>query len=132
MVRGTTAQFKFKLPYPISEIKEVTISFWQNNNAGTISSPLPIVKTLESCAMSSNQYELSVTLNPHETSRFLSDRKGYVQITGETLEGVIFGNTPQMFSVYPNKNIDEDNPDDGDLPEDGGLIILNGGSIIEG
>lgn len=139
MIRGTTAQFKFKLPYYVAEIREATISFWQNNNFGTASAPLPITKTLESCATTNNPYELSVTLNPHETARFSSYKKGYVQMEAETIEGIKFGNSPQMFSVYPNKNIDDDIPgvDDGptgdDIPNvNDGLVILNGGSIIEG
>jgi hypothetical protein len=131
MIRGTTAQFKFKLPYLVSEVKEVTVNFWQNNNAGTISAPLPITKTLESCATTDNPYEISVTLIPHETARFSSYRKGYVQLEAETIDGITFGNTPQMFSVYPNQNIEEDEDVPGGDPDDEDFIILDGGNIAE-
>lgn len=49
MVRGATAQFKFKLPYKASEFNWATIQFWQPNNNGTPTAPLPITKTLQHC-----------------------------------------------------------------------------------
>ena len=131
MIRGTTANFRLKLPYQISVLKEAIVTFWQNNNFGTPSAPLPIAKTLASCTTTSNPYELSVTLNPHETARFSSYLKGYMQFEGETLEGIKFGNTPYMFTVYPNKNISPDMPSDpGEAPSDENMIVLDGGNIV--
>ena len=131
MIRGTTANFKLKLPYEISIIQTATVTFWQENNYGTIEAPLPIVKTLESCNTTDNPYELSITLNPHETARFSAYRKGYMQIVATTIEGVTFGDTPHMFTVYPNKNITPDLPDDpGDIPTDENVVVLDGGDIV--
>lgn len=128
MIRGTTANFRFKLPYDLQQVKKVTISFWQTNNAGTIDAPLPIIKTLESCATTDNPRELSVTLNPHETSRFSCDRKARVQLDGETVDAIVFGNKPQMFNVYPHEN---GLPEVPGTPVTGdGYIVLDGGSIV--
>ena len=67
MVRGTTARFKFTLPYMKSELQWVTIKFWQPGNVGTTRAPLPIIKELLeilfSLLSSSNR-----TILPHLTS----------------------------------------------------------------
>lgn len=133
MIRGTTANFRFKLPYEVEQVQTVMITFWQTNNTGTISAPLPIVKDLLSCSITDNPYELSVTLSPHETARFSSQLKMQVQLEGVTFEGVKFGNEPEMFNVYPNKNISPDLPDDPIMPPDldGEFIVLDGGNIEE-
>lgn len=131
MIRGTTANFRLKLPYRISEIKSATVIFWQDNNYGTPSAPLPITKTLGSCTTTANPYELSVTLNPHETARFSTYLKGCMQFEGETLEGIKFGNSEYMFTIYPNKNISPDLPNDpGDAPSDESIVVLDGGNIV--
>lgn len=49
MIRGTTAQFKFKLPCIKGRLKYATVKFWQDGNAGTIEAKLPITKRLDDC-----------------------------------------------------------------------------------
>jgi hypothetical protein len=49
MIRGTTAQFKFKLPCAKGNLLFATIKFWQPGNPGTIEAPLPITKKLAHC-----------------------------------------------------------------------------------
>ena len=133
MIRGTTACFRFKLPYVVEQIRSVTITFWQTNNTGTVDAPLPIVKTLMSCSFTNNPREISVTLNPHETARFSSRFKGQVQFEGETIDGVKFGGKPTLFSVYPNKNTSAEKPLE---PESSGqygdFVVLDGGEINGG
>ena len=128
MIRGTTAQFNFKLPYKFSELVTAEVSFWQENNVGTVDAPLPIVKTLLSCAETDNPYELSVTLSPHETARFVVERKGYAQLIAEVADGTKFGNKEWQFSVYPMYEGTQIPDDDSDLDD---WIILDGGNITE-
>lgn len=49
MIRGTTAQFKFKLPCAKGNLLYATVKFWQPGNSGTLESPLPITKRLADC-----------------------------------------------------------------------------------
>ncbi len=128
MIRGTTANFRFKLPYIVQQVKTATINFWQKNNSGTLDAPLPIIKNLKSCTTTDDPYELSVTLSPHETARFSATLKGNVQLDAVTIEGVKFGCKPQLFNVYPNKNPLPGIPDD-PLPGGDGIIIFDGGTI---
>ena len=44
MIRGTTAQFKFKMPKSFSDLCIVEAVFGQKGNVGTIEAPLPIKK----------------------------------------------------------------------------------------
>ena len=49
MIRGTTAQFKFKLPCAKGNLLYATVKFWQPGNSGTLEAPLPITKRLADC-----------------------------------------------------------------------------------
>lgn len=131
MIRGTNAQFKFRLPYEVSELQSVKITFWQNGNDGPDSTrPLPIIKILEQCSQSDVPNELCVTLNQEETLRFVDEHKGYVQLRGITIDGIPFATREKMFTVYPVY----DDSVIGDVviptPEYDGLIILDGQSIV--
>ena len=89
MIRGTTAQFKFKLPYTKKELDWATIKFWQPNNPNNL---LPITKKLEHCGGSDDQPELYVSLTAEETARFLDKYKAKVQIRAQNKEGgAVFG-----------------------------------------
>lgn len=129
MIRGTTAQFKFKLPYPKSELMWVTIKFWQQGNTNPY---LPIVKKLEHCDSSDDSTELYVSLTVDETMRFSEKYKGKVQLRGQHIDdGTIFGNKiPKMFTVYQmhDGNLDEDPimP----TPNEEGFIVLDGEAIM--
>ena len=128
MIRGTTAMFKFKLPYPKEEISWVTIEFWQPNNQSRL---LPITKTLGHCYTADNPNELCVSLTAEETSRFSDKYKAKTQIRGMHADsGSVFGCTPQTITVYSMRDeIIENDPMLPSANEDG-LIIFDGKLII--
>lgn len=128
MIRGTTAQFRFKLPYKIDELNWATIKFWQSSNSGTISAPLPITKKLKDCSVTDNPNELCVSLTVEETLRFSDKFKARVQLRAQANNGTIFASREQLITVYPiNDDIITDDPT---LPgEQEGFIILDGMSI---
>lgn len=131
MIRGTNAQFKFRLPYNCSELKTVKITFWQPANSGpNASRPLPIVKILEQCSFSGAAKELSVTLNQEETLRFVDDRKAYVQLRATTVDGIPIASREQMITVYPV--YDDSILDDEILPtpDYDGIVYLDGSTIV--
>lgn len=130
MIRGTTAQFKFELPYDVSELILVKITFWQPGNPGPSESrPLPIIKVLEQCITTDRPDELLVFLNKEETLRFSEERKAYVQIQGKVVDGSTFASKKEMITVYPiyDDSIlgDEILP----TPTPDGLIFLTGSVI---
>ena len=127
MIRGTTAQFKFKLPYPKEELLWATIKFWQNDNTNPY---LPITKKLEHCDSPDDSNELYVSLTPDETIRFSEKRKAKVQMRAQhASSGAIFGNHVQLITVYPmNDDILDEDPTMPAENEDG-WIILDGETI---
>lgn len=130
MIRGTNAQFKFKIPYDCSDLSLVKITFWQPGNKGVSTSrPLPIIKVLSQCNTTENPRELAVTLNQEETLRFSDKYKAYVQLRASCKDGVTFGNRIKEITVYPA--YDDTILEDGILPSpsDDGWIILDGGTI---
>lgn len=131
MIQGTTQDFKFKMPYDYQDVPLITVVFWQNGNNGPEESrPLPIIKYHDDCKPSkNNNKEITITLLPEETARFLDDRKAYVQLTGTTNSGIRFGNSPpKEITVYPICN-DSVLGDIVPSSESNGLIILDGGEI---
>lgn len=135
MIRGTTAQFKFKIPYDFNSLSVVKITFWQKNyNGPDETRPLPIIKVLSQCSQGSSSKELLVSLNKEETLRFTDTRKAYVQIIAEVVGGISFGNSPETITVYPvhNDAILDDNiiptPTPGE--DDDGVTILDGSTIV--
>ena len=131
MIRGTNAQFKFKLPYNYSELSVVKIVFWQDDNDGpSLSRPLPIVKVLSQCSQCDSPKEISITLNQEETLRFVDDRKAYVQLRGATIDGINFGNKKTPITVYPV--YDDTILDDEILPtpDYDGWVVLDGSTIV--
>ena len=130
MIRGTTAQFKFKLPYTKEEIQSATIRFWQPNNTNN----LPIILTLDStklndCFISDNSKELCVSLTSEETIRFSDRYKAKTQLRGQHVNGTTFGSRPQIITVYPMP----DDMIDPTLPSanDEGWIVLDGETVID-
>ena len=133
MVRGTTAYFKFIMPYNYNQLSEAKVVFWQNHNNGpSVGRPLPIVKTLSQCAPTSKANELSVFLTPEETLRFSDERKAYTQLTATSIGGVRFASDQEMIKVRPSV---DDSVDDvgGVIPTPGidDLVILDGGHILQ-
>lgn len=132
MIRGTTAQFKFKLPYNVCDVSLVKIVFWQDEYAGPSQSrPLPIVKILEQCGESNAPDELVVKLTKEETLRFTEDRKAYVQIQGKTVDGIAFASKKEIITVYPvyDDSILDDDIIPTPVPDVDGIVILDGESI---
>lgn len=132
MIRGTTAQFKFRLPYNCSELESAKIVFWQTGNAGpSANRPLPITKILDHCALTEVPNELCVTLTQEETLRFVDDRKAYTQLRAVTHEGVSIASKVQLITVYPvyDDTIIGDNfiP----TPDYDGLVILDGETVTQ-
>lgn len=135
MIRGTTAQFKFKLPYTKSELIWLTIQFWQPNNMNPL---LPITKNLEHCDAVDGSTELYVSLTAEETMRFSEKYKARVQLRSQANDGTVFGCPPKLISVYPMRDDIIDNPelppdnDDPILPPANadGWIIFDGETII--
>jgi hypothetical protein len=111
MIRGTTTQFKFKLPYAKEELLWATMKFWQPNNPSPL---LPITRRLADCDGDPTGFELCVSLTAEETERFSDKYKGKAQLRAKHKDtGVVFGCRPQIFPVYPmydeilKDNIDE-------------------------
>ena len=127
MIRGTTAQFKFKLPYTLESLQWVKMQFWQPGNNGTTEAPLPIVK--RKTDLSGDSKELIVPLTSHETLRFTDKLKAKVQLRGQHLDGTVFASLPQLVTVYPLPDHLVDEPI---LPgeDDDGWVILDGSEII--
>ena len=111
MIRGTTAPFKFDVPYAFSEISKIVATFWQKHNKG-INNPLPITKTYDNINETENSggftapdpsaKEVYVSLNPEETLRFSDKEKAYVQIQVYYADrDLSVGSIPQKITVYP-------------------------------
>ena len=132
MIRGTTAQFKFNLPYNFDQERTIKITFWQNGNPGTPEAPLPIIKYTNHCIRSNeNPREISVILDQSETLRFSDKRKAFVQLRGQSTDGTIFGNKPVPITVYP---LCEDDILPNSTPpssEHEGWLIIDGGDITD-
>lgn len=130
MIRGTTAQFRFKLPYSKSELTWATMKFWQPGNNGTIEAPLPITKRLNDCIATNNSDELCVSLTAEETLRFSDKFKAKAQLRAQATNGTTFASHQQMITVYPiNDDIIIDDPTMPGENEEG-WIILDGETIV--
>lgn len=127
MIRGTTALYKFKLPYPKSELVWATIKFWQPNNPSPL---LPITRTLDHCT-ALDDYTLCATLTAEETARFSDKYKAKLQLRAQhSNSGTVFGCKPVIFTVYPmSDEILEENPTL-PSPEEEGIIVLDGEDIL--
>ena len=130
MIRGTTAQFKFKLPYTKEELDWITIKFWQKGNT---SIRLPITKTKTHCSSEDNSNEIYVSLSAVETAVFSDKYKGIVQLRAQPLAGASFGSKQQLFTVYPMLDdiIEEDPTVEPAEPTEEGWVILDGETIID-
>lgn len=133
MIRGTTAQFKFRLPYDVKELDIVKITFWQPGNSGpSTSRPLPIVKLLSQCSFSNFPNELSVFLNKEETMRFSDNKRAYVQLRATTIDGSAFASKQEIIAVYPvyDDSILDENLEPTPSPDENGIVILDGSPVV--
>lgn len=130
MIRGTTAQFKFKMPYMFSELEWVNIVFWQANNQRA-----QIKKAKNDCRTTESLNEIVISLTAEETMFFSDKYKAKTQLKARhAATGAIFGTKPQTFSVYPMADNVDNIVDDGTAtpPTDtDGWVILDGGVIVE-
>jgi hypothetical protein len=128
MIRGTTAQFKFKLPYSYDELMNITIRFWQPGNP---SSSLPILKYKNNC-MELDKNEIYVSLRPSETALFSDKYKAKLQLRAQPKVGAPFGSKEQLISVYPMPDdiIIDDPTIDPETPTEDEWIILDGDAIV--
>lgn len=124
MIRGTTAQFKFKLPYTKEELEFVKIKFWQTNNTNDF---LPITKELNDCDAPAESKELCVSLTAEETLRFSDKYKARTQLRGLHKDGTVFASRQHLISVYP---IQDDLSGDITVPSnEEGFVILDGETV---
>lgn len=129
MIRGTTAQFKFKLPYPMEDIDWIRIKFWQPNNQHEL---LPVTKAKSNCEQTDIPNEICVSLSATETSYFSDKYRAVVQLRAQPFGGSVFGSKQQQFSVYPMSDdiIDSDIPSEpNNTVED--WTVLKGGYILD-
>lgn len=129
MIRGTTAQFKFKLPYSYDQLKNITIKFWQEGNYNKL---LPIIKNKSNCS-ERVENEIYVSLLPSETAAFSDKYKAKMQINATPFVGAPFGSKEHLITVYPMQDdiMNDDPTIDPDVPTDNGFIILDGDEIIK-
>jgi hypothetical protein len=125
MIRGTTAQFKFKLPYSRGDCQWIRIEFWQPGNPHK---DLPITRVKDNCVETNNQNEICVSLTAEETAKFVDKYKAKVQLRANA-NGTVFGSKEQLITVYPMRDniTEEDTPIEG--PTDGEWIYLDSGAI---
>ena len=138
MIRGTNAQFKFKLPYPKGELAWVTIKFWQPSNPKKFA---PITKTLIHCDGPDDAKELYVSLTIDDTKKFSAKYKAVVQLGAQHADsGTVFGCRPTLFTVYPmhDEILGEDptlpDPDEDPTlptPNENGWVVLDGEAISD-
>lgn len=142
MIRGTTAQFKFKLPYSKNNVLLAEAKFWQSGNTRGLEQdcPLPLIKyyTQEISSEGNvitqypwnwvDDYTLVVRLGQRETSTFSDKYKARAQMRIRTVDGLVFASGQQIINVYP---ADWSSPLGVDLPTatDDQWIILDGGTI---
>ena len=100
LIRATCEQFRFTLPYNVSQIEKVKILFWQKADDGE-EYITRIEKGLDDCYKDQDSKQISVTLNQEETRSFRADRMAFVQLRGLTIDGIAFGNIKEPIVVYP-------------------------------
>jgi hypothetical protein len=140
MIRGTTAPFKFKVPYAWSDICAIEATFSQKKDDGN---QLSIIKEYDTrwgenvnpggfTPDEKDPYVIYVVLDPEETLCFSDKRKAQVQIKVYCQHKGTVANRPAMFTVYPinNDSILEDAGEP--APGDNGMRILDAGKISGG
>lgn len=128
MIRGTTAQFKFKLPYSYEELTNITIMFWQPGNPNYL---LPILKYKSHCEKLTDN-EICVSLRPSETALFSDKYKAKMQLAGRPKLGNTFGTKEKILVVdpMPDDMIMDDPTISPDQTTAGSWMIFDGGEII--
>lgn len=130
MIRGTTAPFKFEVPYDTSTITTIVATFSQKHWQGTNIARLPLEKwyiaswaTQEDGSMKLvttrndgfafsevNPKEVQTNLTEEETLRFSDKEKAYMQVRVQfDVDGwhVTSASLPQKITVYAALNEDQ-------------------------
>lgn len=132
MIRGTTAQFRFEIPYDFDTLESASVTFWQEGNGGpALDRPLPITKTKENgdlIYLTNNKRIVIASLTREETLRFITERKAKTQLVAQTRSGIDFASKEKYITVYPI--VDDSVDDEPILPPDDDLVVLDGGLII--
>ena len=124
MVRGTTAQFRFKLPCRVDELVTAQITFWQPGNEGFGEA---ITKNLSNCEAAPNDdHCLCVSLSTSDTLKFSDKVKAKVQLKAQ-YGATIFASRQQSITVYPINNAIAEGEDP--LPYKDGWVIFDGKEI---
>lgn len=138
MIRGTTAPFRFEVPYPKDQIDKVIVKAWQDGNVGTPTARLPIYKnfssqsdtnTCELVAETDNLTMVCVVLTASESMRFSDKKRAQIQLSAQLTNLDKFASHVHEFKVYPlPDDLIIDDPEDLPTTEDG-WSILDGGQI---
>lgn len=138
MIRGTTSQFKFEIPYDFSDLKSVNVVFWQDGNDGPSEArKLPLILQYNkddgglpnSLSWSSESNQIVATFDPEQTARFMDDRTAKIQLSATTTSGIRFASEQQSITVYPiyegmefsDEDVAKPSPNDGYIILDGGI-----------
>ena len=141
MTRGTTAQFRFTLPYSKYDVDKVEVVLWQPNNSGLNEEfPLPIKKNyVQNIANNGSvitsgpwnwvdDYTLSVKIWEPETLTFSDKYKARVQLRGSA-NGLTFASPQEYITVYPIHGDDLMGDNIVPTPELEGWTVLDGEKI---
>lgn len=130
MIRGTSAPFTFKMPIKCSQVQNVEIKFWQRNNHGTSTMPLPITIRINEgsdlLTVDPESYELNIELEPAQTRAFSDKRKASVQGIITSTDGKKYGIKETLITVdslYKDSDVTISDIEDGDI------VILDGYEI---
>ena len=140
MVRGTTAPFKFNVPYVWEDICALEATFTQKQDDGN---QLVIIKEYDTrwggninpggfAPDTNNLNVVYVSLDPVETLQFSDKRKAQVQIKAYAPGYGTVASKPVKFTVYPVNN-DSILEDPGTpSPTDKSVRVLDAGKISGG
>ena len=90
MIRGTTPTHTWVLPFDASLLKEVSITYMQNDE-------IIVKKTDEYCKTDGNK--LSITLTQEDTLKLEAKVKATVQLKAMTASGTVMATKPKNISV---------------------------------
>ena len=90
MIQGTTPTHIFELPFDVSMITSVSVSYIQLGG-------VVLTKSTDKCTLSGNT--ISVDLTQEETFLFQSDKSVGIQLKVLTSEGQVLASVPQYINV---------------------------------
>lgn len=83
IIRGTTPKHEFELSYPQEFVKDVRVSYGQNNQS-------VLTKTLAECKLMGNV--LSIDLTQEETFLFSPEKRVAIEIRVQLIDGAVIRN----------------------------------------